>query len=119
MTADPLVVLLEDDEDLRKALTLVLRSRGFRVAGAASAGEAVSLLEREAPDAVVADLGLPDTSGTELVASLRAAAPGVRLVVLTGQEGETLRRGCLEAGADAFVVKPTGGRELATLLGGR
>lgn len=118
MTADPLVVLIEDDEGLRDALSLVLRARGYRVAAAASAGEATGLLEADAPDAVVADLGLPDSSGPRLVAALRSAAPGARLVVLTGQEGESLRRGCLDAGADAFVVKPTGAAELAALLEG-
>lgn len=118
MTADPLVVLLEDDDGLRNALSLLLGSRGFRVAAAASAGEATRLIAEEPPHAVVADLGVPDTSGPELISALRSAAPDARLVVLTGQEGKTLRRRCMEAGADAFVVKPTGGEALTALLEG-
>lgn len=117
MTADPLVVLLEDDEGLRDALSLTLRTRGFRVAPAATADEAAALLEEAPPHAVVADLSLPDGSGPELVSALRTAAPGARLVVLTGHQGEALRRSCLDAGADDFVVKPTSGQALAALLG--
>lgn len=117
MTRDPLVVLLEDDEGLRDALGLVLRSRGYRVAPAASAGEASTLLEEEPPHAVLADLGLPDRSGPELVSALRAAAPDARLVVLTGHQGQELRRSCLEAGADDFLVKPISGSDLSEVLG--
>lgn len=119
MTADPLVILLEDDEGLREALSLVLRSHGFRVTGADLAADAVALLEEEPPHAVVADLGLPDargTAGARTVDSLRAAAPDARLVVLTGRQEPSLRDACLQAGADAFVVKPTSGAELADLL---
>lgn len=118
MTADPLVVLLEDDEGLRNALSLALRTRGFRVVPAATADEASTLLDEEPPHAVVADLSLPDRSGPDLVSALRASAPEARLVVLTGHQGEALRRSCLEAGADDFVVKPTSGQALAALLGG-
>lgn len=118
MTGDPLVVLLEDDEDLRNALSLVLRTRGFRVAPAASAAEASILLEEAPPRAVVADLSLPDRSGPDLVSALRRAAPEARLVVLTGHRGEALRRRCLEAGADDFVVKPISGEGLAAVLDG-
>lgn len=118
MTRDLLVVLLEDDEGLRDALALVLRSRGYRVAPAASAGEASNLLEEESPHAVLADLGLPDRSGPELVSALRAAAPDARLVVLTGHQGGDLRRSCLEAGADAFLVKPISGSDLVEVLEG-
>lgn len=118
MTGDPLVVLLEDDGGLRDALTLVLRSRGFRVTAAATAGEASALLEETSPHAVVADLSLPDRSGPGLVAALRTAAPDARLVVLTGHQGKALHQSCLEAGADDFVVKPISGDELAALLDG-
>lgn len=118
MTRDLLVVLLEDDEGLRDALALVLRSRGYRVAPAASAGEASILLEEESPHAVLADLGLPDRSGPELVSALRAAAPDARLVVLTGHQGGDLRRSCLEAGGDAFLVKPISGSDLVEVLEG-
>lgn len=116
MTADRFVVLLEDDDGLRSALSLVLRARGFQVAPAGSAREAIALLEERPPDAVVADLSLPDMSGTEVMAALRSAAPEARLVVLTGHGGDDLRRGCFEAGADEFVVKPVSGKDLASLL---
>lgn len=117
MTADPRVLLVEDDADLADAYRLVLDARGWDAGAVDTAAAALSRLEDGAPDVVVADLGLPDLSGPDLVARLRGAAPDARLLVLTGEADDDTRRRCLGAGADDFLVKPVSGRELAGMLG--
>lgn len=112
------LVLVEDDGDLRAALALVLRARGWEVETTGSAEEALAGLASTPADAVVADLGLPDRSGPALVEALREAAPDARLVVFTGRDEDGLRRDCRDAGADDYVVKPVSGGELAELLEG-
>lgn len=110
------LLLVEDDRELRDAVALVLRARGWDVEPAGSAESALAALAERSAEAVVADLGLPDRSGPGLVAELRAAAPGARLVAFTGRDDPDVRRACLEAGADDYLVKPVGGGELAELL---
>jgi len=110
------ILLVEDDRGLRDAYRLVLGALGLEVEGAATGEEALAGVTARAPDAIVVDLGLPDLGGPALIRRLRGAAPDAALVVLTGQEGDELRRGCREAGADAFLVKPVTGRELRSAL---
>lgn len=111
------VLLVEDDAELADAYRLVLGARGFEISTAGTAASAIERLEDGAPDLVVADLGLPDLSGPELVGRLRQAAPGARLVVLTGRDDDDVRRRCVDAGADDYLVKPLSGSELAERLG--
>lgn len=112
------VLLVEDDPTLAEALGLVLEARGIRVRRAGTASEALEALETASSPAVVADLGLPDAGGPELVRSLRRAAPDARLLVLTGEDSDALRQACLDAGADAYLVKPVAGDDLASAIRG-
>lgn len=112
------LLLIEDDAQLRGALALILRARGWDVEPAGSAADALSTLAEHRPDVVVADLGLPDRSGAELVEDLRHAAPDTRLVVFTGREDPAVRRACRDAGADDYVTKPVSGDDLARMLTG-
>lgn len=112
------MVLVEDDRELREAVALVLQARGWDVAPSESGEAALAVLGEREADAVVADLGLPGRSGPELVEELRAAAPHARVVVFTGEEAADVRRACLAAGADDYLVKPVSGGELAELLSG-
>lgn len=112
------LLLVEDDGELREALALVLRARGWDLTSAVSAREALAELGEDPADVVVADLGLPDRGGPGMVADLRDAVPDARLVVFTGRGDPEVRRACLEAGADDYVIKPVSGGELAELLEG-
>lgn len=110
------VLLVEDDRELTNAFRLMLESRGLEVETASTAAGAEERLRNAAPSSVVADLGLPDASGPEVVHRLRRAAPDARVLVLTGTDDEDTRRRCLEAGADDFLVKPVSGGDLAEYL---
>jgi DNA-binding NarL/FixJ family response regulator len=124
---DTLKVLLVDDiVEMRDVLRVYLSmSGGFAVVGEAADGHsAIDEARRTQPDAIVLDLGLPDMTSAEVISDLRAAAPGCRLVVLSGRGREALRAAA-EAGADATVAKEAGfadatAQAIATLCrGGR
>lgn len=107
------VLLIDDAASLRSAYRLILEARGLVVREAASAREAVEEIDRERPDAVVTDLGLPDSSGTEVVRRIREADPDVPLLVLTGTDSSGLRTRCRGLDVDDYRVKPLAGSELA------
>lgn len=118
MTTRPTILLLEDDDDLRRAYRLVLSARGLEPREAGTAREALEILEEEAPDVVVADLGLPDSDGPELLRSLRDAAPETRLLVLTGEASRETARRCRRLGADRVLVKPVDASDLEAAIRG-
>jgi PAS domain S-box-containing protein len=107
------VLLVEDDAPARGALELLLREDGHTVLSAGSAAEAERLYRGADPiDVIVTDTVLPRVSGPELVARLRAAQPGVRVIFMSGYAPETaFSHGELGPGV-AFFQKPFEIREL-------
>lgn len=107
------VLLVEDDASLIDAYRLVLEPRGLEVVGANTASEALTRLDEARPQAIVADLRLPDAHGPELLLALRKAAPEVPLLVLTGREPDRARDAGEEIDVAGYMTKPVSGAELA------
>ncbi len=110
---DPTVLLVEDDPLVRGFLADNLIADGFAVVGAESLGEALRRLELAPPDVAVVDVCLPDGSGLELLARVRAAGtagsrvdPALPMLVLSGRGEELDRVRGFDRGADDYVVKP-------------
>lgn len=103
------VLVVDDIVEMREVLKAYLSmSDGFAVVGEAADGHsAIDEARRTQPDAVVLDLGLPDMTSDEVIRDIRAAAPGSRLVVLSGRGNEALRAAS-QAGADATIAKEEG-----------
>jgi two-component system, OmpR family, KDP operon response regulator KdpE len=105
------VLIVDDDPELLRALSINLRARKYDVAlatdGAAGLRQASSTL----PDLVILDLGLPDMNGTEVIAGLRGWSK-VPIVVLSAREGQADKVDALDAGADDYLTKPFGMNEL-------
>jgi PAS domain S-box-containing protein len=101
------VLVVDDAEDIRTLLRLkLMRASGVEVIGEASDGvEAVALASALEPDVVVLDMAMPKMDGLEALPLIREAVPGVRVVVLSGFNEDTMERRALEAGADRYVVK--------------
>jgi CheY-like chemotaxis protein len=101
------VLVVDDAEDIRTLLRLkLMRASGVEVIGEASDGvEAVALASALEPDVVVLDMAMPRMDGLEALPLIREAVPGVRVVVLSGFNEDTMERRALEAGADRYVVK--------------
>jgi DNA-binding response OmpR family regulator len=124
MTDLPRVLLVDDDPLLRAFLADHLAADGFVALLAETLAEGVRVLEHRRPDVVLVDVGLPDGSGLDLVARVRAADglssrvdPATPVVVLTGRAGEVDRLRGFERGADDYVVKPFSYNELRLRLG--
>ena len=108
----PLRILIVDDEpNILAAVAPLLRTRGYDVLTTMSGKGALELVEREAPDLIVLDLGLPDIDGVEVCRLLRdgRATP---IIVLSARGAERDKVAALDAGADDYVTKPFGAEEL-------
>ncbi len=103
---------MEDDDAIAEPLVDGLRREGFEVARVATGAAA---LEAEIPDVVLLDLGLPDLDGNEVCRRLRATSD-VPIIVITARSEEIDRVIGLELGADDYVVKPFGFRELVARI---
>jgi signal transduction histidine kinase len=113
------VLIVEDNEDARVSLQIVLESDGHRVQTAADGRAGLAAFERIVPDVALIDIGLPEMDGYELARAIRARHSGPMLVAVTGygQPEDTQR--AAEAGFDAHLVKPADVSKLRTLLARR
>jgi two-component system KDP operon response regulator KdpE len=109
------VLVVDDETQILRALRVVLRDAGFEALPASTAQEALDVAAVQAPDAAIVDLVLPDGDGIEVTRRLRewSAIPIIVLSAL-GEEEQKVR--ALEAGADDYVTKPFGPRELIARL---
>ena len=113
--ARPRVLVVDDELQILRALRVVLREAGFEVIAAQSAPEALDLAAVRAPRAAIVDLVLPDGDGVEVTRSLREWSDMPILVLsAVGEEEQKVR--ALEAGADDYITKPFGARELVARL---
>jgi DNA-binding response OmpR family regulator len=106
------ILVIDDDESLRDTIGVMLEQEGFR---AVLAGDGKSGFEKAVtikPDLVLVDLRLPGMSGTEICKQLRAARVATGIIVLSAVGDEFDKVLLLEVGADDYVVKPFGTREL-------
>ncbi len=112
----PQTVLIVDDEpQIRRALQLNLKARGYQVELAADGAEALRVAGRSHPDVVLLDLGLPDMDGLDVIAGLRGWST-VPIVVLSARGDEAGKVDALDAGADDYITKPFGIEELLARL---
>ncbi len=112
MTEDtPHVLVVDDDDRLRKLIARYLSEHGFMTAGAGDASEARSMLSSLSFDLIVLDLMMPGESGLEFATALRGAS-SIPILMLTAMSEPEDRITGLEAGADDYLVKPFEPREL-------
>jgi len=107
----PLVVVVEDEPQMRKFIRASLVSHGHRVVEAGRASEAVALVTSHNPELVLMDLGLPDADGIELTRQIREWSR-VPIIVISARGREDDKVAALDAGADDYLTKPFGVNEL-------
>jgi two-component system KDP operon response regulator KdpE len=109
------ILVCDDELRILRALKVVLRDAGFEVTAVATAQEALDSAALRAPDAAIIDLILPDGDGVDVCAQLRSWSDMPILVLsAVGEEAQKVR--ALDAGADDYVTKPFGPRELIARL---
>jgi two-component system KDP operon response regulator KdpE len=109
------LLVVEDDDQLRKALALTLRARGYDVRTAANGADAIAAVNATRLDAVILDLGLPDIDGVEVIERVRVSS-SVPIVVLSARRDQSDKVSALDAGADDYLTKPFGIEELLARL---
>lgn len=102
------VLVVEDDDDLRRSLTRLLERRGIAVREAATHAEALAAITERLPDAALVDIRLPDGSGYDVVARIRreAAGDGPPVLVISGRVGFLDKVEAIHCGADGYFTKP-------------
>ncbi len=118
------ILITDDEEPIRAALTAVLEAGGHAVVQASSAREALRLHQEEPADLVITDLVMREMDGTELLRRLRASDPGLPFIGMSGNKHGTMYLNMAKMiGADCVLEKPIApGRLLEavqTALGGR
>jgi len=105
--------MIEDDEVLREATAAFLEAEGFEVTAAADGDKGFKLACQEKADIIVTDLMLPVLNGLEICRKLREKGIGTPIIMLTGQKKDEIDKVVgLELGADDYLIKPFGQREL-------
>lgn len=105
------VLIIEDDPRIRPLLMRSLDERGHAVTSAATGMQGLAMAVDNRPDLVILDLGLPDVDGTQVLQMLRAVSD-VPVIVASARDDDPSLVGCLNAGADDYVVKPFSPKEL-------
>ncbi|WP_205697671.1 response regulator [Conexibacter sp. SYSU D00693] len=109
------VLVCDDEPQILRALRVVLREAGFEVVLAETAQEALDRASTRPPDAAILDLVLPDGTGVDVCRELRRWSE-MPILVLSAVGDEEAKVEALEAGADDYVTKPFGARELVARL---
>ena len=110
------LLVVDDDPALRSSLDRALRQDGYAVALAGDGRAALAAVQREAPDAIVLDVGLPLLDGVAVCRRLRADGFRAPVLMLTARDAVADRVAGLEAGADDYLVKPFALAELYARL---
>jgi two-component system KDP operon response regulator KdpE len=111
----PHILVVDDEEAIRRFLRVTLASQGFEIIEAASGQEAVSIGSSQRPDLVILDLALPDIDGIEVTRRLRQYTE-IPIIILSVRGSENDKIAALDAGADDYLTKPFGAGELLAMI---
>lgn len=112
------ILVVDDDPDLVHALRLRLRANDYEIATAGDGYSAIATAQKERPDLIVLDLGLPVGDGFVVLERLQKsdALSGVPVIVLSARDPQTNEARALQAGAAAFFQKPADNEELLNVI---
>lgn len=113
------ILIVDDNEVIRVMLRHLLTHLGHDVVAEAGTGaEAVAAFKKERPEMTSLDISLPDMNGLEVLKAIRAEDPAARVIVVTGNNAEILRRDALAGGAQTVLHKPFDIKALQKTFGG-
>ena len=110
------VLIVEDEPAVARGLEYALKEEGFEVYWAKTGAQAIEITERQQPDLITLDLRLPDMSGYDVCRALRSQNHRQPILMLTARDEELDKVLGLELGADDYMVKPYGLRELISRI---
>jgi DNA-binding response OmpR family regulator len=114
----PKILIVDDDPDLRRGLNLRLRANHYDTAYATDGFSAIAMAQKEHPDLIILDLGLPAGDGFVVLERLQQSAnlATIPVIVLTARDPQSSREKSLKAGASAFFQKPVDNGELMSAI---
>ena len=113
----PLLAVVDDDADVRVALTRLVSSAGVAVETFASGAEFLRSVQDHEPDCVVLDLHMPEMSGFEVQGALASGHRAVPVVVMTGHDTSESRARAVQLGARVYLRKPINDEALLAAIG--
>jgi DNA-binding response OmpR family regulator len=112
----PLVLIVDDDKLTRWSVSRVLTRAGYRVHEAATASEGLAAVARNAPDAILLDIMLPDGDGFTALQTIHEARPALPVILITAHGSEETARRARDLGARGHLVKPCNPEGLCATL---
>ena len=110
-THDTLVLVIEDEPQMRRFIRASMESHGYRILEASTGAEMIALATSQMPDVILLDLGLPDGDGIDLTRRVREWSR-IPIIVISARGREEDKVAALDAGADDYLTKPFGVNEL-------
>ena len=112
------ILVVEDNDDIRRMLRILLEFEEFHVIEAATGGEALEFVRNGRPDVILMDLALPGVDGLETIRRIRKIDrfQNTPIIVLTAYTGQSIYETAVRAGTNYFMSKPIDFDELATLV---
>ncbi len=112
------IMVVDDDPDLRQALSLRLRANNFDTVNVCDGYSAIAMAQKEHPHLIILDLGLPAGDGYAVLKNLQEypALSVIPVIVLTARDPESDEKRTLESGAVAFFQKPADNEELLAVI---
>lgn len=111
MDKDPLILIIDDEPQILRALKTILSANHFRVTSAVSGEQGIALAAAQSPDVIVLDLALPDMDGFQVCEQIRSWSK-IPIIVLSVRDSESDKVTALDMGADDYLTKPFGIDEL-------
>jgi DNA-binding response OmpR family regulator len=109
------ILIVEDEAKIAEILRLYLEREGFRITHSLTGSDALSIIRKDRPDLIILDLILPDIEGEELCSIIKKEHD-IPILMLTAKSSEDEKVKGLDAGADDYVVKPFGPKELSARI---
>jgi putative two-component system response regulator len=106
LESQPSVLVVDDEEPIRRVLCRLLDRNGYKSAGAADAEEALLLIKEHEFLLVLTDMDMPGTSGLDLILQIKQVRPDTATVMVTGMDDTKLAEAALDIGAYGYIIKP-------------
>ena len=107
-----MIAVVDDDPSVRKALSRLLRMRGFQARTYASAREFLAALPESMPQCLILDYQMPELTGLELLQNMTCKGIDIPTIVITANDDSRIHERCISAGAIAHLLKPIQGAAL-------
>jgi DNA-binding NtrC family response regulator len=116
MSESPRILVIDDEESIRRTISLTLRHAGYKVDTAENGKQAVTMAEQVFYNLALIDIRLPDMEGTELLTALKQTTPQMVKIILTGYPTLDNAVKAINQGVDAYLIKPVNTVQMLTVV---